>query len=165
VRRRPARAASRVLATAAATALLLGACGTDGPPTAAPTGLQVSLDTQESPGDDGSGTVDWEASWELVWVPLPDATGYVARWSTSEGTPETEPEPVEGTSLEVDVAAGSSPPERVSADLSAGVLFTSSQLSVSVAGVGEDGTTGPWSVWVPVGDVPADGRPVGSRGP
>lgn len=49
-------------------------------------------------------------------------------------------------------------------DREAGLLFTSSQLLVSVTAVGRDGAAGPASPWFPVGDVPPDGAPIGTAG-
>jgi len=64
--------------------------------------------------------------------------------------------------LEVEAAAGTSTAAALPDDRSAALLFTSSQLLVSVSARSTAGE-GPRSLWFPVGDVPPTGRPIGSR--
>lgn len=145
------RALARLLGGAGVAVVLLGGCGADAAPVSPPAGLTASLVDEEDATADGM--VEWRTSWRLSWDAVPGADGYVARWSTSEGAPGDEAaEPVGGTTLELEVAAGTSSTERLEQDRDAGVLMTSSQLAVSVAATGPDGQPGPWSEWVPVGD-------------
>lgn len=151
----------------AAAALLVG-CGGDEPvELVAPTGYGVALEHEEAQADRAAGAfVDWRSSWRLTWEPVEGARSYAVHYGTSEGVPggppaRTEPEPA----VEVEAAAGTSPPERLDQDRAAGLLFTSSQLLVSVAAVSADGTEGPRSPWFPVGDVPPGGVPIGTAPP
>jgi len=131
----------------------------------APTGYVVSLAHEQASSDGPSGpVVEWRSSWQLAWEPVEGARSYAVHYGTSEGTPggppaRTETEPV----VQIEAAAGTSAPERLEQDRAAGLLFTSSQLLVSVAAVGPDGTEGPRSPWFPVGDVPPDGLPIGTQ--
>ena len=133
-------------------------------PAQAPGDLRVAtVETDESgTGPDGAPVVRWSVDWELRWSPVPGAVSYAVRYASAEGVPAgSAPERTTGgTSLRVTAAAGTSPPERHAAERDAGLLFTSSQLLVSVSGVGADGTEGPATGWIPVGDVPPDGRPL-----
>ena len=97
---------------------------------------------------------------------VPEAESYAVYYGTNEGSAASGRERlVTVPSLQIQAAAGTSPRERLAQDRAAGLLFTSSQLLVSVAAVGSDGQQSPRSPWFPVGDVPADGRPIGIAQP
>ncbi|GAA0293241.1 hypothetical protein [Kineococcus aurantiacus] len=131
---------------------------------AAPGDLRVATveERRDGTGPDGAPVVRWSVDWELRWAPVPGAVSYAVRYASAEGVPAgaAADDTVEGTSLVVTAAAGTSPPARYEVERDAGLLLTSSQLLVSVGAVGADGTEGPATGWVPVGDVPADGRPL-----
>ena len=130
---------------------------------AAPTGFGVSLDHTQSPapGPNGAGKVSWRSSWALSWEPVPGASSYAVYYATNEGAGDRAPEIQTGTTLTIDASAGTSPTARVEQDRSAGLLFTASQLLVSVAAQTDAGP-GPRSLWFPVGEAPPDGRPLGT---
>lgn len=108
---------------------------------------------------------EWQTAWELTWVPVEGAESYVVRYTTNEGTAGSgSRRSVSEPLLRVDVAVGTSTADRLDQDRAAGQLFTSSQLLVSVATTG-DGASGAAAPWFSVGDVPADGRPLGTTGP
>lgn len=140
--------------------------GTAAPP--APTGFSVAREDAERAGTapDGSAVVTWTSAWRLRWEPVPGAEAYEVRFGTAEGTAESAPaRTVAEPTTSVDVAAGTSPPERLAQDREAQVLFTSSQLRVQVAAVAQSGEVGPASPWFAVGDVPPDGRPLPQADP
>lgn len=142
-----------------------GGCTGEVDPIGAPTGFRVDLEHEErpAPGPAGAGQVAWESAWTLSWASLPGASSYAVYYGTSEGAGGGGPQrSVRQSSLRIQAAAGTSPLARLSQDRSAGLRFTSSALLVSVAGVGPDGEGGPRSPWFPVGDVPADGEPIGT---
>ncbi|WP_432514853.1 hypothetical protein [Kineococcus sp. SYSU DK001] len=130
----------------------------------APADLRVA--TAETRGDGtgpgGAPVVQWSVDWELRWAPVAGAASYAVRYASAEGVPEgaAPDDTTTATAVRVTAAAGTSAPERYATERDAGLLLTSSQLLVSVAALGPDGTEGPATGWVPVGDVPADGRPV-----
>lgn len=131
-----------------------------GPP-AAPEGFRVSVEHSTTPagGAGADGPVSWESHWVLEWEPVPGAEEYAVFAGTSEGAASEPQRTTDEPRLRVQAAAGTSTPERLEQDRAAGLLFTSSQLLVSVAArVG--GQEGPRSPWYPVGDAPADGVPV-----
>lgn len=134
---------------------------------AAPNGFRVSLDPVETPatGPNGRDLVRWEADWTLTWEPAAGAAEHAVWFGTNEGAPSEPRRTVEEPRLRLTAAAGTSPAGRSAADREAGLLFTSSQLLVSVAARAADGSLGPRSPWFPVGDVPADGRPIGTAAP
>ena len=129
----------------------------------APTGFRVDLEQEErpAPGLAGAGQVAWETAWALSWEPVAGATSYAIYYGTNEGAGGEPQREVTEPSVRIQAAAGTSPVERVPQDQAAGLLLTSSQLLVSVAAVGSDGQQGTRSPWFPVGDVPADGEPIG----
>ncbi|WP_432524425.1 hypothetical protein [Kineococcus sp. SYSU DK006] len=133
-------------------------------PAQAPGDLGVAtVESRESgSGPQGAPVVRWSVDWQLRWSPVPGAVSYAVRYASAEGVPagSAPQRTTEDTSLRVTAAAGTSAPERHAAERDAGLLFTSSQLLVSVSGVGADGTEGPATGWIPVGDVPPDGRPL-----
>jgi hypothetical protein len=133
----------------------------------APTGFRVRLDPVEVPltAADGRRLVQWEADWTIAWEPVAGAAEHAVWFGTNEGAPHEPRRSVEEPELRLTAAAGTSPTSRVAFDRETGLLFTSSQLLVSVAARAADGTLGPRSPWYPVGDVPADGRPVGTAAP
>lgn len=160
---------SRCLAAGAllAAALLIAGCAGEARAEApgALTGFRVELDDEERPasGPAGAGPVTWESSWTLSWELVPEAESYAVYYGTNEGNSASEPERlVTVPSLRIQAAAGTSPPERLAQDRAAGLLFTSSQLLVSVAAVSSDGQQSSKSPWFPVGDAPADSRPIGT---
>ena len=130
----------------------------------APTGFRVHLDPEEVPttAADGRKLVQWEVDWTLTWEPVAGADGHAVWFGTNEGAPHDPRRSVDEPELRLTAATGTSPAARVEQDREAGLLFTSSQLLVSVAARAADGTLGPRSPWYPVGDAPADGRPVGT---
>ena len=163
----------RRVATACAVVMLAAACTSDGgaPKGGAPASVPSAVDafrvgvdnTQApAPGPAGAGKLAWTSTWRLSWDPVPGATSYAVHYGTNEGAgggaPKVQPEP----ELTVEAAAGTSPVALLEQERSAALLFTSSQLLVSVAARSEAGE-GPRSLWFPVGDVPASGRPIGSR--
>lgn len=103
----------------------------------------------------------WETAWTLSWGPVAGATSYAIYYGTNEGAGGEPQREVTEPSVRIAAAAGTSPIDRVPQDQAAGLLLTSSQLLVSVAAVGAGGHEGPRSLWFPVGDVPADGEPIG----
>ena len=129
-----------------------------------PTGFRVRLEPSETPvdGSDGQRLVEWEVDWVLGWTPTPGAQDYAVWFGTSEGAGNTPKRYVREPELRLTAATGTSPRQRLAQDRDAGLLFTSSQLLVSIAGRDADGRLGPRSPWFPVGDAPADGRPVGT---
>lgn len=161
-------------------ALLVGAAAAGctapdaGAPAAGPpapvTGVRVALEHEErpAPGPAGVGKVAWTSSWRLSWDPVPGATAYAVRYATSEGAGNQAPRVLTGAdtlarpSLLVEAAAGTSSRARLDQDRDAGLLFTSSQLLVSVAARSAGGES-PASLLFPVGDVPPDGVPRGSE--
>ena len=154
-------AAAVLLAAAPLVAGCAGDAGADAP--GALTEFRVELDDEERPasGPAGAGQITWESSWALSWELVPDAESYAVYYGTNEGNSPSEPERlVRVPSLRIQAAAGTSPPERLAQDRAAGLLFTSSQLLVSVAAVDSGGQHGPKSPWFPVGDAPADGGPI-----
>ena len=134
---------------------------------AAPTGFQVRLEPSETPtsGPDGGALVAWETAWTLTWEPSADAEEYGVWFGTNEGAGDEPRRSVAAPELRLTAATGTSPPARLEQDRRAGLLFTSSQLLVSVAARTADGTYGERSPWFPVGDAPADGRPIGTAAP
>lgn len=131
------------------------------------TDLRVALDHEQAPaaGPAGAGQLSWRSTWRLTWAPVVGATGYAVHYRTNEGAAlDGEPDEVLAEpSLTVEVAAGTSPPARLEQDRRAGALFTSSQLLAAVRPLGPSGS-GASSPWFPVGDVPADGRPLPAAG-
>ena len=122
--------------------------------------------TRPASGPAGAGQVAWESSWTLSWELVPEAESYAVYYGTNEGNAGSEPERlVTVPSLQIQAAAGTSPRERLAQDRAAGLLFTSSQLLVSVAAIGSDGQQSPRSPWFAVGEAPADGRPIGISRP
>ena len=136
-------------------------------PAAAPTGFRVRLEPSETPtaGPDGRALVAWETAWTLTWEPSADVEEYGVWFGTNEGAGAAPRRSVEAPELRLTAATGTSPAERLEQDRRAGLLFTSSQLLVSVAARTADGAYGERSPWFPVGDVPADGRPIGTAAP
>lgn len=133
----------------------------------APTGFRVRLEPSETPtsGPDGRPLVAWETAWVLTWEPSADAASYGVWFGTNEGAAD-EPRRTVGTpALRLTAATGTSPAARLDQDREAGLLFTSSQLLVSVAARTAGGTYGERSPWFPVGDTPSDGRPIGTAAP
>ena len=144
--------------TSASTSASSGTLGT-------PTGFLVTLEHDEQPaaGPEGTDQVAWESAWILTWAPVPGADSYAVYYGTTEGGGGQEPErTTQAPTLRIEAAAGTSPSQRLAQDREAGLLFTSSQLLVSVAGVGPNGQQSPRSPWFAVGDAPADGRPIGT---
>lgn len=158
------RAAAAKTADAAETAEAVAATADE---LAAPTGFRVALHPTEVPvtAADGRALVQWEADWTITWEPVAGADGHAVWFGTNEGAPHDPRRSVDEPELRLTAASGTSPAARVEQDREAGLLFTSSQLLVSVAARAADGTLGPRSPWYPVGDVPADGRPVGTAAP
>jgi hypothetical protein len=145
--------------------LVAGCAGEAGQPVA-PVDFRVNLQNEERPaaGPQGEGQVAWESAWTLTWKPVAGAKAYAVYYGTNEGRGAHEPQRVvRGPLLRIQAAAGTSPVERLAQDRAAGLLFTSSQLLVSVAAVDADGEQSPMSPWFPVGDAPVDGRPIGAR--
>jgi hypothetical protein len=129
-----------------------------------PTGFAVRLDSEQVPisGPRGEPLLRWRSAWTLTWQPLPDAQGYGVWFGTNEGAGPEPQRTLVAPELRLTAAAGTSPPDRYERERDAGLLFTSSQLLVSVAARTAGGGYGPRSPWYPVGDVPVDGRPVGT---
>ena len=162
----------RRVATACAVVMLAAACTSDGGASegGAPASVlgavadfRVGVDHTQAPapGPAGAGKLAWTSTWRLSWAPVPGANSYAVHYGTNEGAagaPKVQPEP----ELEVEAASGTSPVALLEEQRSAALLFTSSQLLVSVSARSDAGE-GPRSVWFPVGDVPASGRPIGQR--
>ncbi len=129
-----------------------------------PTDFRVQLHPTELPveGSDGQRMVQWTADWTLTWAPIPGAQDYAVWFGTNEGAGSAPRRTVREPELRLEAAAGTSPPERLAVERDAGLMFTSSQLLVSIAARDSAGRLGPRSPWFPVGDVPAGGRPVGT---
>ncbi len=129
-----------------------------------PTGFRVRLEPSEAPvnGSEGHRLVEWEVDWALGWTPTPGAQDYAVWFGTNEGAGSTPKRYVRQPELRLTAATGTSTRERLPQDREAGLLFTSSQLLVSIAGRDADGRLGPRTAWFPVGDAPTDGRPVGT---
>lgn len=156
-------------ALAAAAVLLATGCssaGGTGAATAAPgevAGFRVVVDDEQepAPGPAGGGQLAWESTWQLSWDPVPAVSSYAVYYATNEGRaagePATQREPV----LRLQAAAGTSPEADVERARRAALLFTSSQLLVSVSARTAAGE-GPRSPWFAVGDAPASGVPIGT---
>ncbi len=129
---------------------------------AAPGTLRASLEHDEVKRPDDM--VDWRTDWVLRWNEVPGATGYLIRFSTSEGRGGRERR-VTAAELKVDVAAGTSPAHRLQVDREAQLTMTASQLLVSVAATGSTGAEGQAVGWYRVGEAPADGVPVANADP
>ena len=125
----------------------------------APDDFRVALDSESR--DVSRSHVQWRTWWHLQWRPVEGAVAYVVRSATSEGRGGRERRPA-GPGYRLEVAAGTSPRGRVDVERSTQLSLTAAQLQVQVAAVGADGTVGEASLWFPVGEVPPDGRPVGS---
>lgn len=140
-----------------------GTAAVAGPPLTAPTGFGTALEHLQTPA--AGGLTTWETTWRLSWQPVPGASGYVARYRTSEGGggPGARRRDLTAPVLRVQAAAGTSPAARLDRDRRAGLLFTSSQLLVQVAPRAAGGD-GPWSPWYPVGDS-SQGPPVAAPAP
>jgi hypothetical protein len=111
----------------------------------------------------GVGRVSWRVHWRLSWAAVPGATRYAVFYGTDEGT-DPGPRTVRAERfVVVEVAAGTSRPQRMAAEQRAAILFTSSQLLVSVS-ARDGGRSGPRSPWFPVGDVPRGGVPIATPG-
>jgi hypothetical protein len=126
-------------------------------------GFRAALQREEHPVDGGRGVdrVSWQVHWRLSWAAVPGATAYAVFYRTDEGGGATARTVRAARSVVVEVAAGTSRRQRMSAEQRAAVLFTSSQLLVSVSA--RDGRgSGPRSPWFPVGDVPRGGVPIGA---
>ena len=128
----------------------------------APTKFWTSLEHTEVKRPDD--LVDWRTDWVLHWTEVPDATGYLIRFSTSEGRGGRERR-VTATELKVDVAAGTSPVTRLEVDREAQLTMTASQLLVSVAAIGSTGGESPAVGWYRVGEAPSNGVPVANADP
>ena len=163
----------RRVATACLVVLLAAACTSDGGASeggapaavpAAPGDFRVSVDHSQAPapGPAGAGKLAWTSSWRLSWTPVPGATSYAVRYGTNEGAASGKPTVQPGTELSVEAAAGTSTVAQLDQQRRAALLLTSSQLLVSVSARSDAGES-PRSLWLPVGDVPASGRPIGSR--
>lgn len=110
---------------------------------------------------DGAPRVNWEVDWRLSWAEVPGATAYAVYYGTNEGA-DDRPRAVQSQrTVAVQAAAGTSSRRRLRADQRAALTFTSSQLLVAVAPRAA-GRSGPRSPWFPVGDMPADGVPLGT---
>lgn len=129
---------------------------------AAPNTLRASLEHAETKRSDE--LVEWRTAWVLRWAEVPGAAGYLIRFSTSEG-PGGRERRVTATELEIDVAAGTSPANRLVVDREAQLTMTASQLLVSVAASSSSGGVGPAVGWYRVGEVPSDGIPVANADP
>lgn len=138
-----------------------------GAPAVVPSALgdfRVAVDHEQSPapGPAGAGKLAWRTTWRLSWAPVPGATSYAVHYGTNEGAGGGPGEVRSEPELQVDAAAGTSTQAALDLDRDAALLFTSSQLLVSVSARSDAGE-GPRSLWFPVGDVPPTGRPIGSR--
>lgn len=163
----------RRAATAGLVVLLAAACTSDGGASeggtsaavpAAAGDFRVSVDHTQAPapGPAGAGKLAWTSTWRLSWTPVPGASSYAVHYGTNEGAGSGQPKVQPETELSVEAAAGTSTVAQLDQQRRAALLLTSSQLLVSVSARSDAGE-GPRSAWFPVGDVPASGRPVGSR--
>ena len=139
--------------------VLVGAAGCTSAPDqlVPPTGFRTALEQTATTRADG--LVEWRTDWVLHWAEVPAAAGYVARFATSEG-PGGRERRLDVPMLRLDVAAGTSRPDRLARDREAQRTLTASQLLVSVAAVGEDDVVGPASPWYRVGETGDGGVPV-----
>ncbi len=159
-------------AALAAVALLLatGCSSADGTDVAATApgqvaGFRVVVDDEQepAPGPAGAGQLAWESTWQLSWEQAPGVTSYALYYATNEGRGAAEPTVQREPVLRLQAAAGTSPVAEVPRARQAALLFTSSQLLVSVSARTEAGE-GPRSPWFAVGDAPASGVPIGTVG-
>lgn len=157
-------------ALAAVAVLLAAGCssGTGPGAAAAPSqvgGFRVVIDDvqEPAPGPAGAGQLAWESTWQLSWEPVPGVDSYAVHYATNEGQGAGKPTVQTQPSLRVQAAAGTSPQDEVARARQAALLFTSSQLLVSISARTAAGE-GPRSPWFAVGDAPASGVPIGSVG-
>jgi len=126
-------------------------------------GFRVVVDDVQkpAPGPAGAGQLAWESTWQLSWDPVPGVDSYALHYATNESQGGGEPTMQRQPLLRLQAAAGTSPKAEVARARQAALLFTSSQLRVSVSARSAAGE-GPRSPWFAVGDAPASGIPVGS---
>jgi hypothetical protein len=124
---------------------------------ASPEGFRVTFDHTARPS--GS-LVRWRTRWVLRWRPVTGATSYVVQTATSEGATGRSHE-VGVPRFTLEVAAGTSRPERVERDRATQLAFTAATLRVRVAArAGPDRFSAP-GPWLAVGEAPA--YPPGGR--
>lgn len=111
-------------------------------------GLRATLVDTETPLP--AGGVAWQTRWRLCWRPVRGAKGYLLTFVTSEGVRPV-PRRVDRTcySLTVATGTGPGPGRRPGRRVQLGLIEV--QLSVNVAAILRDGSSGPLSPGVSVG--------------
>lgn len=137
---------------AALTAAALAACAADAAPPdrdAAPGGFAAVLDDEVGPVTEGRTT--WTTFWDLTWEEVGGADGYVVWYGTPEGD-STRTRELDEPRLRLSVATGTTTPEDRALRRGQELTLTAAQLSVRVAAHFPDGTLGPPSPWLLVGE-------------
>ncbi|MEN9614840.1 MAG: hypothetical protein RL022_262 [Chloroflexota bacterium] len=113
------------------------------------TGLTTSVKTTSEPLS--SGLTKWRADWSLCWDKTPNAIGYDVTVLTSEGiSPRLRR--LTTPCLDVEVAAGEAPPERVEREQRIQMSIQRSQLSYRVRAALPDDRVGEWSREISAGE-------------
>ena len=113
------------------------------------TGFRTSVKTLSEPL--GSGLTNWRADWSICWDRTPNAIGYDLQVLTAEGiSPRLRR--LTTTCLEVEVAAGEHPPDRIERELGIQMSLQRSQLSYRMRAALPNDQVGEWSRDVSAGE-------------
>ncbi len=112
-------------------------------------GLRAELIDGERPS--GSGELAWWTTWRLCWSPVPGAQDYLVTTVSFEGPGI--PQPVSGTCHELSVASGTTRESGNYAGRDAQLVQMEVSMSVGVAARMTDGTIGPESPDISVGEA------------
>jgi hypothetical protein len=99
----------------------------------------------------GQGLVEWSASWQLTWEPVPGAVEYVIHAVGPEGEATSPMRTVAEPELTLTVAAGTTTRAALPDALRAQAGYRATQLGVTIMAVSSDGVAGPPTDVVPVG--------------
>ena len=113
------------------------------------TGFTTSVKTTSEPLS--SGLMKWRADWSLCWDPSPNAIGYDLQVLTAEGISPRLRRQLKPC-LDVEVAAGEAPPERVEREQRIQMSIQRSQLSYRVRAALPDNRVGEWSREISAGE-------------
>ena len=126
------------------------ASAADAPAPGLVTGLRAGL-TEEVVRPAGQGLVEWSASWQLTWEPVPGAEEYVVHAVGPEGEAKSPMRTVTDPELTLTVAAGTTTRAAQPDALKAQAGYRATQLGVTITAVSPDGMAGPPTDVVPVG--------------
>jgi hypothetical protein len=126
-----------------------------GAPLPAPRGFRAELVHSGAPSPERPGMVSWTTNWRLTWQPVPGADTYGIYYRTGEGAAPSPSRTTREPAFELQVAAGLSTPDRLTADRAGQLGYRGTQLGVVVAALAADGTPG----------TPSDGFAVGIAHP